>query len=230
MDVNCGLMQDLLPLYIDGGRTEDTIRLVETHLRECEGCRELYEQMHCPVSSEQQEQTAETVILQKYGQMVRKEKRLRILLTVFLILIGTILGTLTALTLNMMHHQKNPTVYPAEAGIWDLTANDLIVDADKSEEYTLFTNYTQIKVELLSETAANGTVWLYNADYSDPILSFALDEETQEGCFTGLSAQYLYVVKVECDMPASVTISEGRRTDFFYCLALVLDDLTCLFS
>lgn len=43
--INCDVILDILPLYIDGAVSEDTKRLVETHLQECEMCRQEAEMM-----------------------------------------------------------------------------------------------------------------------------------------------------------------------------------------
>lgn len=42
----CKLIQDLLPLYIDGICSEDSRTAVEAHLEECEKCKKYYEAMH----------------------------------------------------------------------------------------------------------------------------------------------------------------------------------------
>ena len=45
MKINCSVIEDLLPLYVDDVVSDDTIELVEDHLKTCEGCRQDYEQM-----------------------------------------------------------------------------------------------------------------------------------------------------------------------------------------
>ena len=37
--ISCHIIQDILPLYVDGIVSEDTKEMVEEHLRECESCR-----------------------------------------------------------------------------------------------------------------------------------------------------------------------------------------------
>ncbi|QFT91154.1 hypothetical protein FIU87_21110 [Bacillus sp. THAF10] len=44
-EIKCTVIQDLLPLYIDGVVSEDTKSLVSEHLRTCEVCKNEYEQM-----------------------------------------------------------------------------------------------------------------------------------------------------------------------------------------
>lgn len=41
----CGVIEDLLPLYLDGICTEESRNIVETHLKDCKDCKKLYESM-----------------------------------------------------------------------------------------------------------------------------------------------------------------------------------------
>ena len=45
MKIDCEVARDLLPLYIDGVCSLESMRLVEDHLRECGACRMEYERM-----------------------------------------------------------------------------------------------------------------------------------------------------------------------------------------
>lgn len=42
MKINCNVIQDLLPLYIDNFCSKESSSLVEEHLRECETCSRIY--------------------------------------------------------------------------------------------------------------------------------------------------------------------------------------------
>ena len=37
--ISCNVIQDIMPLYVDEIVSEDTKKLVEEHLKECEDCR-----------------------------------------------------------------------------------------------------------------------------------------------------------------------------------------------
>lgn len=43
MENNCGIIKDLLPLYVDDACSKKSREVVETHIRECDGCRQEYE-------------------------------------------------------------------------------------------------------------------------------------------------------------------------------------------
>lgn len=45
MKTNCNIIQDLIPLYIDQALSEESVSLVEEHLRECPLCNEILESM-----------------------------------------------------------------------------------------------------------------------------------------------------------------------------------------
>jgi len=45
MSVQCGVIKDLLPLYIDGVTTEDTNNLIENHLKTCASCQHYHQEI-----------------------------------------------------------------------------------------------------------------------------------------------------------------------------------------
>ncbi len=45
MKKNCGVVEDLLPLYLDGMCGDESRQLIEEHLADCEDCRSLYESL-----------------------------------------------------------------------------------------------------------------------------------------------------------------------------------------
>ncbi|MEW4195119.1 zf-HC2 domain-containing protein [Bacillus altitudinis] len=48
--MSCYLIEELLPLYIEGDTSKETNQLVDEHLRSCKKCRYLYEEMKESVS------------------------------------------------------------------------------------------------------------------------------------------------------------------------------------
>jgi len=50
--MNCNVIKDLLPLYIDGCCSEESVAIVEDHIRECAECRTLLEDMKMPSKDE----------------------------------------------------------------------------------------------------------------------------------------------------------------------------------
>ena len=45
MKISCNVIEDLMPLYVDDGVSEDSRQLVEEHLRDCPSCRKMLEEI-----------------------------------------------------------------------------------------------------------------------------------------------------------------------------------------
>ena len=46
--MNCNIVKDLIPLYIDGCCSEESEKIVEEHIRDCSDCKKLLEDMKSP--------------------------------------------------------------------------------------------------------------------------------------------------------------------------------------
>ena len=46
--MNCNIVKDLLPLYIDGCCSEESEKIVKEHIRDCDDCNKLLEDMKSP--------------------------------------------------------------------------------------------------------------------------------------------------------------------------------------
>jgi hypothetical protein len=51
--MNCNVIKDLIPLYIDGCCSEESATAVLEHIQECPSCKKLLEEMKLPVATEQ---------------------------------------------------------------------------------------------------------------------------------------------------------------------------------
>lgn len=51
---NCEIIKDILPLYIDKCCSEESVQAVETHLRECEDCKSVFESMNYKCAEDEQ--------------------------------------------------------------------------------------------------------------------------------------------------------------------------------
>lgn len=67
MNKICEIVQDLLPLYVDGVCSRSAAELVEEHIRDCEACRSVHEKMQSDVSEN-------ALRNEKSGVLVRHEK------------------------------------------------------------------------------------------------------------------------------------------------------------
>ena len=56
-NMSCNIIQDMLPLYVDGVASQETAQMVEAHLADCQGCRkkcsDLKESMTIPMNNDE---------------------------------------------------------------------------------------------------------------------------------------------------------------------------------
>lgn len=77
--IPCEVIQDLLPLYVDGLTSEVTSREIEDHLRECGACRERCERMRRELAGESPDRRAEEEREIDYLKKVRRSGRRKLL-------------------------------------------------------------------------------------------------------------------------------------------------------
>lgn len=92
MDRNCKIFQDLLPAYIEKITSEETNIFMEEHLKNCEDCRKVYDEM----TSDLEKETVKNVeIVKTIKKYKRKIKILKIfIILIILAIILTILGVI----------------------------------------------------------------------------------------------------------------------------------------
>lgn len=89
--MRCEIIQDLLPLYIDGLVSEESNREIEEHLRGCEACQRFYEEMSGEIGKELEK----SIMPEEKGKIhyLRKiKKRTMIHILTVLIIIGAFAG------------------------------------------------------------------------------------------------------------------------------------------
>lgn len=98
--ISCNVIGDLLPLYVDGAVSEDTKKLVEEHLAECEECKKAAEEMgkELVLPVHETVRAAETSFLQKMKKTWQK-RRIRTAVISVAVTAGVILGSYMALTI-----------------------------------------------------------------------------------------------------------------------------------
>lgn len=76
MNVPCGLIQDLLPLYYDEVCSQESRSLVEEHLAECPACRQRLADLSAPLPTpEEKEETAALKEVQTTWKKTRRRAR-----------------------------------------------------------------------------------------------------------------------------------------------------------
>ena len=218
MNCNCGIIDDLLPLYADGACSEESKAAIEAHLTSCEACRKKLERMQSDTVVSETSKPAGEVTVVKYANKVRKH---RIKLTIGIVAISVIaacLLSLVFLTLKDMHTYANPTIYEVENGTYNLTSNDLEVAVSDVDDYIFFTNNTKIEVSIGKDANFSGEVLLWNADDPDnpvTILYGKITPEKRTVTFSGLSSAHRYMVTCDGNEDLILTITDSRHISFF---------------
>lgn len=91
MKISCNVIEDLLPLYIDDVVSEDSRQLVEQHLKECQSCQKMMEEMKkenslgkgMPDSTEAKKTAIEP--LKKIRRKIRRKRIAAVLTAVILV-------------------------------------------------------------------------------------------------------------------------------------------------
>lgn len=84
MNVSCDVIRDLMPLYIEGLLTDDSVRLIEKHLESCEKCQHVLDEM-THSQSIHVENTIEPLI--KIKKVLRKRKAFIAMMTFMITLL-----------------------------------------------------------------------------------------------------------------------------------------------
>ena len=225
MNHNCGIIDDLLPLYVDGACSEESKVAIEVHLASCEGCRKKLERMQSDtVVSETSKPTGQVTVV-KYANKVRKH---RIKLTIGIVAISVIVACLLSLiflTLKDMHNYANPTIHEVETGTYNLTSNDLEVSVADIDDYIFFTNNTMIEVSVSEDADYAGEVLLWNADDPQKPVTILYGKITQENryfTFSHLSSAHRYMITCDGNENLILTITDGRKVSFFSSLKNVV--------
>ncbi|HEL0567311.1 TPA: zf-HC2 domain-containing protein [Streptococcus equi subsp. zooepidemicus] len=76
MKYDCEVILDLLPLYVDNAISDSGREIVEEHLKECEECRELLEEIKAEHEKEVEEKRQYETHVKNYAKRMRRRKRI----------------------------------------------------------------------------------------------------------------------------------------------------------
>lgn len=135
MNCNCGIIDDLLPLYVDGACSDESKAAIEAHLASCKACREKLERMQAETVVSETVKSSGEITAVKYAKRVRKHRIKLAVGAVAISFIAACVLSLVFLTIKDMHDQANPVIHKVETGIYDLTSNDLEVAVADVDDY-----------------------------------------------------------------------------------------------
>lgn len=231
MNYNCGIIDDLLPLYLDGACSEESKAAIEDHLLSCEMCRDKLATMEADDVILGMMKADSEITMAKYAQKVKRHRINLAIGVIALSVVAACLLSLVFLTIKDMHNQANPAIHQVEMGVYNLTANDLEVTAAEVEDYIFFTNNKQIAVSVDESIDYSGEVLLWNVDdRNDPIVILYgnITSEERSCTFTGLSSSHRYRVTCDGNENMILTVTDGRKVSFFRSLKNVLDAIVVM--
>ena len=93
MNKQCEIVQDLLPLYVDGACSESSAAMVKEHLESCPECKALYEKL-CSDTGEGTLKAEMVGVVAKHERKVKKKRLVTIVASVVLtiVLIFTVIN------------------------------------------------------------------------------------------------------------------------------------------
>lgn len=226
MKLNCSIVDDILPLYVENICSEDSRAALEGHLQECAFCREKLARMKDSSMIPNVIKPEGRIQITDYAKKIKRH-RLKIGISAVLICVfSACVLSLCFLAVKDMRAQADPIIPETENGVYNLTNNSLETTAEDIEQYVFFTNTQEICVSVQGREDISGSVMLWNsADDSDWILIGHIEDNGTSCTFTNLSAAQRY--KITCDglNSAIITISENKKISFWYSLKNVLMEI-----
>jgi len=225
MNYNCGVIEDLLPLYVDGACSEESKAAIESHLVSCEECRKKLERMQSDTVVADTIKTTGEITAVKYAKKVRKHRIKVVVFTVAMSVVAAGLLTVVFLTLKDMHSYANPIIHEVETGTYNLTSNDLEVAVADVEDYILFTNNKKIEVSVDPSADYSGEILLWSLDDPNNPMTIQYGQITSDKrsvTFSGLVSTHRYMITCDGDEDLILTITDGRHVSFFGSMKNVL--------
>ena len=231
MNCNCGIIDDLLPLYVDGACSEESKAAIEAHLASCKACQDKLGRMKAETGIPDATKPHNEITVAKYAKKVKRHRiRLTIGAVATAIVVACILS-LIFLTAKDMHNQVNPVIHEVEAGTHNLTSNDFKVTNAIVEDYVFFTNNKQIEVSVDKSANYSGKILLWNVDdRNNPvtILYGKITPDKNSCTFTGLSSAHRYMITCDGNEGLMLTVTDGRNVSFFGSMKNVLNEIFIL--
>lgn len=89
--MNCNIIKDLLPSYIDEISSKETAEAVEEHIEHCEECQRYIQRMKKPTTSIQM-MTEEVSAAKEPFKRINKKRRIQVLIAIAITFMVTIIG------------------------------------------------------------------------------------------------------------------------------------------
>lgn len=205
--IDCQIMQDLLPLYVDGGCSEETRAAVEAHLKECSHCREflcgMREELCAPKLASEEVTASQTM---KKGFKKLRRRWLASLLAVVCLLGAVRIGWNQIRGVGLCPTNLN------EYRICTAFLRELVQD-DYEEAYTYFD---------IDSIRREWAIWAFDGEKMDALetngLSMFLESSTALKAERLTDFHYLDVYRTGDSFYFSFSVTVGHTTDILQIL------------
>ncbi|MEA0562294.1 zf-HC2 domain-containing protein [Lysinibacillus irui] len=110
--MNCNIIKDLMPSYMDEICSEETAKAVEEHIEHCEKCQQNLQMMKQPTNNIQV-LTKEVTVAKEPFKQINKKRRIQVLIAVMITFMMTIIGAWIVQDVGVV----NDIFFPDEWGI-----------------------------------------------------------------------------------------------------------------
>jgi hypothetical protein len=167
--MKCNVIRDLLPSYIDGICSEETIAEVNIHTATCEECKKVMQLMQQPA-----EQTIETNFEEAIEpfKLIKKNRRLKVIIACLMTFMITIVGSLVVQEVGVVHQ----FFFPKISGIVNIAGDSnewhgisFSSDGITSQDYVLYDSLFLTK-KVINDANSDNEVWLRVKDEQGNII------------------------------------------------------------
>ena len=224
-NVTCSIVEDLLPLYMDGCCSKDSQQAVAEHMKTCEKCRETYRhlQSDLPTIANETTDMRSEEIARSLSKRVRKRKAAATVFAVIFCLFAMLSLFFVGKAIMIMRGQGSPVSLGSLESAVNLSEGDFSCSAQDIGAHSFFTNTTRIIIRTDAPLDETVTVRLWNTEnMSENILLGRLDKKQKICIFTHLSSRNRYAITVD-NMP-DISISVSSRLTFWEALSQALQN------
>jgi len=167
--MKCNVIRDLLPSYIDGICSEETLAEVNIHIATCEECKKVMQMMQQPT-----QQTMETDFeeAKEPFKLINKKRRFKIFIACLITFMITIVGSLVVQEVGVVHQFFFPKVSGVvniadDSGEWK--GISFSSDGINFQDYVIYDSLFWTK-EVINDANSENDVWLRVKDEQGNII------------------------------------------------------------
>ena len=226
MKISCEVAEDLLPLFVENSCSDDSKKLLDTHLKMCPVCKKKYERMkNNDFFVDTVDETDKEIELLSYAKKIRCRRMILSFLIPLMILFVGFASSITYEACKLMLSQDAKPIVNFDKEVYNLATKDIECNIDEITQYDLYAPTSRIVVSLQSENFTDGSiVKLYkNEDVKEEVMIAEVSQRKSECIFRNLIPGISYSIKIEGVKNGTVVVSE--TLSFRQAVALVLKDI-----